>query len=378
MSEPFNPETQTVVVTPVGDDVTLVINGATYGGWTRVRITRGVERLPSDFELELTDFYAADADVLQVHPGDPCVVKIGKDPVVTGYVDIVAPEVTRNGHRITVHGRGKCQDLVDCSAEWPGGQIVGSTLLEVARKLAAPYGITVSAPDDPGGAIPRFSLNRGETPFEILERLARFRQMLAYDDTSGNLVLARVGTRKHASGLREGFNVHEARAFLSAHQRFGEYQVYLQSIDVLQGINASGKASATFTDPGVKRHRMRAIIAETNGGGIGALDYIQDRGKWEAGRRYGRSYAVRVLTDSWRDRGGMLYTPNLLIDLDLPTCKITGKTWCVSEVHYTKDDQGTRCDLVAMPREAFTPQPQLLSQLPAEFAYVKPGSGGPR
>lgn len=376
MTEPVDPTPQTVVVTAPGDDVTLLIAGKSYGGWESVRITRGVERLPSDFELKLSDFYAAEADVLQVHPGDACVVKIGRDVVLTGYVDIVAPSYTKTSHEISVFGRGKCQDLVDCSAEWPKGQIVGSSVLEVARKLAAPYGITVSALDDPGGPIPRFSLMRGETPFEIIERLARFRQMLAYDAPDGNLVLARLSSHRHVSGLREGFNVHEARAFLSMHQRFSEYQSYLQAFTTFIDKGDAGDAIATFKDAGVTRHRIRMIVAETSGGGIGALDAAKDRAGWEAARRYGRSYAVRIVTDGWRDRGGTLYSPNYLIALDLPTCKITGKTWAISEVTYRKDEGGTLCDIVAMPKEAFLPQPQLMSQLPAEFAYIKPGSGG--
>jgi hypothetical protein len=64
-------------------------------------------------------------------------------PVITGYVDRVIGTLDARQHSVTVTGRSKCQDLVDCSAEWPGGQIVGSSVLEIARKLAEPYGISV-------------------------------------------------------------------------------------------------------------------------------------------------------------------------------------------------------------------------------------------
>ncbi len=168
MTEPVDPVVQSVTVTAKNsapsDDVTVVINGQVYGGWQDVRITRGIERLPSDFELKLTDPYNTDADALQIKPGDACVVKIGTAPVITGAVDVVMPSIDKDDHSITVLGRSKCADLVDCSAIWPGGQISGASVLEVARKLATPCGITVEAVDDPGGLIPQFNLMRGETP----------------------------------------------------------------------------------------------------------------------------------------------------------------------------------------------------------------------
>ena len=48
---------QTIEVTgkPLNvDEVTLVIDSVEFGGWQSVRVTRGIERMPSDFELTLT------------------------------------------------------------------------------------------------------------------------------------------------------------------------------------------------------------------------------------------------------------------------------------------------------------------------------------
>jgi prophage tail gpP-like protein len=147
-------------------------------------------------------------------------VRIGADVVITGYVDRVVPQLTAGRHAVGVLGRGKCQDLVDCAAEWPGGQIVGSSVLEIARKLAAPYGIGVSSAVDPGDPIPQFNLMRGETPFEIIERLCRFRQLLAYETPRGDLMLSRVGQVRAGSGFAQGVNVENAIATFSMDQRY--------------------------------------------------------------------------------------------------------------------------------------------------------------
>lgn len=379
MTEPVDPVIQRVTVTATAkrsDDVTVVIDGQAYGGWQDVRITRGVERLPADFDVRMTDIYNVDPDVLQILPGKACVVKIGNDPVVTGYVDIVAPSFNRGAHEITVHGRGKCADLVDCSAEWPGGQIVGNSVLEVARKLAAPYGIEVDALVDPGGAIAQFNLMRGESPFEIIERLARFRQLLAYDDYDGNLLLARVATRKGASGFREGINVQAGSAIFSMHERFSEYQCFFQAVEPLMETGTGGDVIGTAVDIHVPRHRRRIIIAEMAGGALGAKDVATDRAVWEQVRRFGRSFGVRITTDAWRDAAGLLYEPNVLVPLDLPTLKVTGRQWVIGEVTFRKSEQGTTCDLLVMPPSAFNPQPQLIAQIPADLiAGTTPGSG---
>ncbi len=372
----MEPQTVTVIGRrePPSDDVTMLIDDQILGGWLTARITRGIERLPSDFSLSLTELYPDSADLMQIKPQQECSVLIGADLVLTGYVDIVQPGFSSTEHTLLVSGRSKCLDLVDCSAEWPNGQISGSDLLDIARKLAQPYGITVDSLDDVGDAIPTFNLMRGETPFEIIERLCRYRQLLAYDDVDGALVLARVGKTRAASGFAQGINVEVANATWSGHLRYSEYRCYAQSTDVFNDVGVdSGNLIATYPDTGVTRHRQRMIVCGSSGGGIGQQVAI-DRAAWEALRRAGRSHEVRLTTDSWRDAAGALYAPNTLVALDLPTLKVADVEWLISEVTYRKDASGTHCDLVIMPPAAFIPQPEAGFLIAAEFASTPRGN----
>ncbi len=59
------------------DEVSLLINGKRIMGWDSIRITRGIERFPSDFELSLMDYYPATDEKQLVKAGDPCEVMIG-------------------------------------------------------------------------------------------------------------------------------------------------------------------------------------------------------------------------------------------------------------------------------------------------------------
>lgn len=349
------------------DDLTLQISGQAISGWTEIRVTRGIERLPSDFEVGLTELYSGELDKVVIHPGAPCTVLLGSDVVITGYVDRFVPSFASGRHGIRVTGRSKCEDLVDCAAEWPGGQINGANALAIAQKLAKPYGITVSSTVTGLKPIVQFNLMIGESAFEVIERISRFSQVLAYDLPDGNLVLAQVGTVAAASGAIEGQNVQDASVQFSADQRYSDYKAFLQSVDEFQDLGDTGNQLIDVPDPNCPRHREMVIIAE---GGQGAgIEVAKKQAAWEASRRIGRSKVARVTVDSWRDAAGKLWQPNTLAPVKLPSLKLD-ETMCIGEVTYQRsDDRGTTAELTLMPPAAFSPEPILLQ--PA-FADIPP------
>ena len=351
------------------DDLTLIVGGLRLSGWNSVRVTLGIERCPNDFELTMTERFSGELSevIASVNPGDSCDVFLGADQVISGFVDRFNPAITSSSHSIQVSGRGRCADLVDCAAEWPGGQISASSALGVAQKLCEPYNLSASCLSDPGPAIPRLILNQGETAFEIIERVCRYAALLAYEGFDGNLVLNRVGTEKAASGFKEGVNVQSASIAYTCDQQFSEYMVVRMAMDVLHDLGDSGNLVETVMNPNIKRHRRRIIVAE---GGDPGSEIAKQRAQWECSRRFGRAAQLRLTTDGWRDSDGVLYTPNTLVDLELPTLKAPSKTWLISEVTYRKDEYGTQCDLVIMAPEAFLPEPVLLQQGPAELGNV--------
>jgi prophage tail gpP-like protein len=54
---------------PKRDDLTLTLNGQAISGWTDIRITRGIELLPSDFSFGVTELYTGYVAKLQITPG---------------------------------------------------------------------------------------------------------------------------------------------------------------------------------------------------------------------------------------------------------------------------------------------------------------------
>ncbi|MDB5822159.1 MAG: hypothetical protein JWR21_863 [Herminiimonas sp.] len=350
----------------MSDDLTLRVNGVDVSGWTQTRVTRGIERCPSDFEFEMTERYPNEPNAFIVQEGDSCQVLLGTDVVVTGFVDRVNPSIDASSHSIHISGRGKCADLVDCSGEWAAGQISGSSVLAIAQKLCLPYGIfsdgratspiTVSTDvADVGPVIPQFSLNLGETPFSIIERICRYSALLAYEEADGNLFLTRVGSVEAASGLVQGKNVQRASIMKSMDQRYSEVYGYIQSVDTFHDVGGIGNLQHIAIDPNVARHRRMVVIAESGDSGF---EILRRRTLWEVARRFGRSYPLSVTVDSWRDGAGTLWTPNTLVPVSLPALKIPDGKWILSEVSYNRSAAGgTTADLMLMPPSAFLPQP---------------------
>lgn len=387
---------QTVTVTGkklADDDVSLVVGERAWAGWSDIRITRGMERMPNDFQIALTEIYPDDASKIDIPPGAECEVWIGKNRVITGYVDRYVPAMSVQQHSVTITGRGRGQDLVDCSAEWPGQQIVASSVIEVARKLAAPFKISVDGVTGPSVGkgkdsplIPVLNLMLGETAWEIIERLCRIGGILAYEEPDGSLRLVedpgtlfrrRDVTVPACSGFAEGVNVQSAQAVFSMDQRFSRYRTFVYSFDPLKELRLDPDPIATASDASVTRYRPRDIIAEM--GHYLSYENATNRCEWEAARRWGRSRVVHLTTDSWRDASGMLYAPMMLAPLNLPTLKVDNVLWVIGEVTYRKAaGGGTECDLTLMHPTGYAVQPTLpAGSLPWEIATQARNAGAP-
>lgn len=354
----------------MADDLVLKVNGVAITGWTSVRVTRGVERMPSDFDIALTDRIPDDASLVVCQPGDKCEVLLGGDVVITGYINRFTATIDKGSHTLRVSGRSKSQDLIDCSAEWPSGQISGSNALQVAQKLAAPYGVTVSATADPGKAIPQFNLIIGESPFDIIERVCRYSGLLVYDKPDGSIVLAQTGTKKAASGFAQGQNAESASFQWADDQQFSEYDVFGLSMQTHIDAGALNAPIAKVADPNMKRHRLKYFVAESGAAGV---DLSTKRAYWEEARRIGRAWRLTVRTDSWRDKAGRLWEPNTLAAVTFPVLRLNATELCIGEVTYTRDERGTGADLVMMLPDAFLPQP--VNILPIVRDVVPPGQG---
>jgi prophage tail gpP-like protein len=344
---------------PKADDLTLTIGGKKMSGWTTIEVSCSAEALPRQFVVGMSTQDPITGLGTAVRPGDDCTVSLGEDVVVTGYVDRVVNAGGAQSHELHVVGRGKCADLVDCSAEWEENQIINGDLASISKKLCTPYGITVELKDgaNAGPPIPQFNLNLGDTVVSIIERLARNAGVLFYEDAAGQLVFALVGTERATSGAAYGANVESWTAVESMDQRYSEVECTLMSMDGFADVAGDPWAFFTAPDPNVKRHRKLNIVADQSSQG---QELVKRRAIWEVARRAGRGREIQVTVDSWRDSAGKLWEPNTIVPVEVPGLS-ESTDLVLGAVSYRRDDRsGTTADLLLMPPDAFRPEPIVL------------------
>ncbi|EPO4452397.1 TPA: phage baseplate assembly protein [Escherichia coli] len=258
-----------------------------------------------------------------------------------------------------------CQAANTCPGSFPSSGDGGGFPSRLASRLASHYNIGVSTDVDDLVKVPQFSLNWGESPQEILDRVSRWSALLYYDQPDGNLFLTRVGTKRAASGIAEGVNIEQAYYRRSMADRFSDYVGVSMSISPIAGFSPDtaydSVTLATARDPEAAsmRYRKRIIIVEST---LMASQQAQRAIDWEMNRRYGRSRQLTVTIDSWRDKSGRLWEPNTLIPVNIPSLQLPDTELLIAEVTYIRDSDGTHARLYLMPPEAFAVQPYAFYQ----------------
>lgn len=361
----------------------LLVNGTEYSGWDRTQVSLRCDGFPNSFSCSLS---APPWQKLETvaKAGDDCAVLLGHDQVIRGWVDRDVHSGSDQTHAIQIIGRGHTQDLVDCSAVWDGALISGDCFT-VASQLGKAYavGALLLGDADPGPHIPQMALNYGESSADIIQRLARNAGLLAYENGAGQLVFAKPGYAKAASGVKVGANVLTWSVSHGMDQRYSEIDCTLTSIFALGDVksptdpeNATGSKPAsdfffTANDPNVKRFRRLNLIADSSVPPDGdPYEFTRRRARWEVARRLGQSVQLVATVDSWRDAAGKLWAPNTLVDVDVPGSR-AGTPLIVVSVDFERSvTGGTSATLVLAPPEALSIQP--ISLLQADIADIEP------
>lgn len=346
----------------------LSIGRNRFEGWTSVSVTHSIEQAASSFDLSLTDRWSVNQQPRQIRGGDACSLALLGQPLINGYIDAPRPGYDAQARRLSVSGRAKTCDLIDCSAPMEGGQYKNQSLAQLANAFCAPFGIEVvntvaDANTSLGG---NWQLEPGETGFESLERAARFCRCLLTCDPAGRLVITRAGTQVLPIHLRHGEQIVEADGDFDQRDRFSEY--------VVKGDTASGGADwdsqdgeavtqsvGRATDDGVRRYRPMVLVGEDN------LDNHKAglRANWEMRRRRARSEKISITVRDWNMEGSsQLWPINYQVRVTDPWLGLDSRLLLITAVNFTRNDQGTRTKLSLMPREGFEVEP--MSPKPAK------------
>ncbi|HFO3995928.1 TPA: phage baseplate assembly protein [Escherichia coli] len=339
----------------MSNTVTLRTDGRLFTGWTSVSVTRSIESVAGYFELGVN--VPPGTDLSGLAPGKKFTLEIEGQIVCTGYIDSRRRQMTADSMKITVAGRDKTADLIDCAAVYSGGQWKNRTLEQIARDLCAPYGVTVRwelSDKESSATFPGFTLDHSETVYEALVRASRARGVLMTSNAAGELVFSRAASTA-TDELVLGENLLTLDFEEDFRDRFSEYTVkgYARA-NGAEGDDIDAKSivsrKGTATDSDVTRYRPMIIIADSK---ITAKD-AQARALREQRRRLAKSITFEAEIDGWTRKDGQLWMPNLLVTIDASKYAIKTTELLVSKVNLILNDQdGLKTRVSLSPREGF-------------------------
>ncbi|MDD2794358.1 phage baseplate assembly protein [Acidocella sp.] len=367
-------------------DLELIAGGVSYTGWTQVSVSRGMDACASAFSLTCPERFASAASPVPLRPFTPVVLRHAGQTLLTGFIFGYRASFGVGKHEAIITGRSATAQLVDCTPDIPAGQYQGYTLAAIARAVCQIFGLTAKLQTTLANtALADSTLERGETAFRFIDRLATICGVLAYDDETGALVLGNAGADRAAGALVEGVpgGIIEATVTDDCAERFSIYIVKGQS-GICAAAGASGFPSgagdaapgsdatpslitpssgevltqqrAVAVDPGVPIYRPKIIMAE----GQLTQAQMQLRANWQRSYHYGHSLTAEITVPGWVQPDGTLWRINQMVPVRAPGMGMD-EDLLILKLEWTYSlDGGHHTKITVGPVDGAIPSPALL------------------
>ena len=339
------------------NEIRLLVDGQAFEGWTAMKVHRSIEQIAGAFVLQVTLKWTGQDDPYEIREGLPCTLMLGQDTLITGYIDEYHLDFDAESSEVTIHGRDRTGDLVDCAAIFKTGQWHNVGLLQIVKDIASPFnvGVVQDVGVDLGEPFKSFALEEGEKAFDAIDRACRMRAILCTSTPQGEVLLTLASEQTTPVQLIEGLNIKRASAVHSWKERHSKVTLKGQgkgSDDEWGETVAQVKAESN--DGEINRYRPLVVIAE-HGAGLKAL---QDRAKWESLVRMGRGKRGHIEVVGWRiGRDGLvgpLWTPNKLVYINSPRMRLDREMLIVGCEYELDDKRGHITRLTFSRPEAFS------------------------
>ena len=335
--------------------VTLSVGGHDYAGWKSVSISAGLERQARDFPLGITWRWPGGGPVpVRIRQGELVELRIGQDLLLTGYVFSTPIRYDSESITLSIAGRSRTADLVDCAAVNTPGQWRGQNVQTIIAAIAAEYGIKVVNDAGLTLGLEDHTIEPGETAFESIDRLLTLSRLFSTDDAQGRLVIAKPGSAGRAvDTLQLGQNLKEGETNLDFSNVFSEYisKGQRSGTDDSFGIEAS-EVQASIVDERITRRRVKVI--QQSGQMTEAI--ARQRVEWERANAVGKALEVRYILQGWRQSNGALWRHNMIARVIDPLIGLD-RDMLISEISYELSETGTMAKITVAPPEAFLPEP---------------------
>lgn len=326
---------------PTHDDtVSLSVGGKIHTEWKSYEIDSDL-MVPADaFNLTLAPGTAALPEY--VVEGAAIQVRVGRDLVLTGFIDDISQQSAKGKHDISINGRDGAGQLLDCSAPIFSHRL--QTLKNIATALVRDFGfISIRIDAKKTMLRERVSVEPGDSAWDALSHAAEANGLWPWFEPTGELVIggpdyttAPVATLiQRVDGV--GNNVEEVTVTRSCAERYSEITVlgqspgtYLEPGDI--------KIRGTASDTGVKQHRPRIVIDHDMENSAMALTRAK---KLIADARL-NALSIEVTVKGHHTAHGVLWKPGQRVVLQFDRERINGIFFLMGRKLVRSRDGGTR------------------------------------
>ena len=306
-------------------EIRAKVNGREFTSWTNVAINTSLDSLCGTYELSVIDTGELSLSRLNIQMGDLVEIMVDDTVVMTGHIEDMNPSYKTNEHRITIGGRDKTGDLVDCSFSSKLRDWKQQTILAIITTICAEFDITVVVDVALQSAVAKkidFTINEGEMAFEAIRRLAVNTGARIVTSKKGELALVQSGNVKATTKLQSGINILEGALIQSNKERYRDYFVKGVGVESpFASLEKTTKPFASARDEGISRNRTLTILAEINS----EIGSAIDRAKWELSLRAGNSRLIIYMIQGWTQQDGTPWAFNTLIDIEDDILSVDGR-----------------------------------------------------
>jgi prophage tail gpP-like protein len=299
------------------ENISVFLNEKECQLWKTLRVNKSIEAVCGAFVLTYinTDIENINCDTTI---GTTVKIKVNNTLILTGYVDDINGSYDEKSHELTIIGRDKTCDLVDCCyyEEGSPNEWKNQSIKKIIETFCASFGISVKVDTSVTTEVLNrkvyFKINQGETAIESLGRLCKPHGFLFLSKGEGDLTLTRFTNEIPFGQIELGINVLNSNIRGTNRDRFSKYIVKSQTAgDDLASLLGSQQLNATKTDELINRHRPLIVVAD----GISNFDEATKKVKWEALTRAAKSRVYEYTVPNWTVDGHQPWKPGQYVHI---------------------------------------------------------------
>lgn len=336
----------------------IKINGQPYENFTSASVTASITALTRGFSFVST----ADKNAsFAIKIGDGVTITADDIDLLEGYIERLESSYDTMGHEIRVSGRSALMDLADSTIP-PTVEIKGTSLTSICRSVFSLMGIDAEVSNE-AGTIRNFSgeISSGEigqNAFEFLEKYSRKRQVLLTSDGANTLVLARAGTNRAPTNLKnvryaDDNNILQATLSIDDSKRYNFYVAKSQLNTTIPSFDKDPEdivnQQGSIRDTEIREGRSLHFNAEESSDSFTA----KDRATWEKNIRINQAwnYNAKVAGNT---ANGQLWLPNTIVKVVDNYCNIDAELLIRDVTHNYDNIGGSTTALTMVLKRAFT------------------------